>query len=117
MSIVHLAIERALNTLLLITHHPDNWNGYQCAAQDLVALNRFDEAQEKIQTGLEKLPNQPNLLTTAADIYSNNGNLDRSLAIVDALITHHPDNINGYSKLIELGYRDESIELVQKRLK
>ena len=101
---------------LLITHHSDKWQGYGLAAQDLVALNRFEEAQEKIQAGLEKIPNQLNLFTIAADIYFDNGNLEKSLEYADLLITHHPDDINGYSKLIELGYRDESIELAQKRL-
>nr|WP_115094842.1 hypothetical protein [Synechococcus sp. UW106] len=101
---------------LLITHHPENWNGYGRAAQDLAALKRFEQAREKIQAGLEKIPNQPKLLIIAADIYFDNGNLEKSLENVDLLITHHPDNIKGYSKLIELGYPDESIELAQKRL-
>ena len=102
---------------LLVAHHPDKWDGYGCAAQDLFALNRFEEAQARIWTGLTKLPNQLNLLTIAADIYFDNGNLEESLAKVNLLITHHPDKIQGYLKLIKLGYRDESIELVHKRLK
>ena len=55
---------------LLITHHPDNWNGYGRAAQDLFALKRFEEAQEKIQAGLEKIPNQVNLLKISEKILS-----------------------------------------------
>ena len=47
---------------LLITHHPDKWQGYICAAQDLFALKRFEEGQKRIQAGLEKLPNQINLI-------------------------------------------------------
>ena len=57
---------------LLITHHPDNWNGYGRAAQDLIALKRFEEAQKQIQAGLEKLPNQVNLKRLLA--YTNRFN-------------------------------------------
>ncbi|WP_415408542.1 tetratricopeptide repeat protein [Synechococcus sp. W2B2] len=39
---------------LLITHHPTNWEGYGRSAQDLVALKRFEEAQQHIQAGLKK---------------------------------------------------------------
>ena len=46
---------------LLTTHHPDNLNGYRRAAEDLAALTRFKEAHNKIQAGLEKLPNDPHL--------------------------------------------------------
>ena len=42
---------------LLITCYPDNWNGYGRAAEDLVALNRLDEAKVKIQEGLREIPN------------------------------------------------------------
>ena len=46
---------------LLINHHPERWQGYGRAAQDLVALKRYEQAQEKIQAGLEKIPNQVKL--------------------------------------------------------
>ena len=81
---------------LLITHHPDNWNGYGRAAQDLVALKRFEEAQEKVQAGLEKFPNQVNLLIIATDVYRASGDREKSLEYSELLITQHPDNWNGY---------------------
>ncbi len=46
----------------LIDHHPGDWNGYGRAAQDLVALMRFDQAEQKIKKGLQKLPNEIILL-------------------------------------------------------
>ena len=64
---------------LLITHHPDNWNGYGRAAQDLSVLKRFNESQEKVQAGLEKIPNQINLLTIATDVYRASGDREKSL--------------------------------------
>ena len=82
----------------LISHHPENWNGYGRAAQDLVALKRFDEAQHQIQQGLEKLPNQVNLLTIATDIYRASGNSEKSLEFSQQLISHHPENWNGYGR-------------------
>jgi len=63
---------------LLITHHPDKWQGYGRAAEDLSALKRFNEAQEKIQAGLEELPNQLNLLMIAANLYSEMGDQHKS---------------------------------------
>ena len=57
----------------LITHHPSNWNGYRRAAQDLIALKRFKEAQKQIQIGLEKIPNQINLKKLLAYTNAFNG--------------------------------------------
>ena len=81
---------------LLITHHPDNWNGYGRAAQDLIVLKRFEEAQDKIQAGLEKIPSQINLLNIATDIYRTSGDPEKSLAFSELLISHFPDSWTGY---------------------
>ena len=50
---------------LLVAHHPDTWVGYGRSAEDLSALHRLEEAKEIIVSGLEKFPNQFNLLTNA----------------------------------------------------
>ena len=55
---------------LLITHHPDQRFGYIRSAQNLVALKQFEEARAKVQTGLEKFPNQINLLKMSEKISS-----------------------------------------------
>ena len=83
---------------LLITHHPDKPPGYIRSAQDLIALERFEQAREKIQAGLEKLPNQVNLLTIATNVYRESGDREKSLEYSELLITHHPDNWNGYGR-------------------
>jgi predicted Zn-dependent protease len=57
----------------LIYHYPENWIGYGRAAQDLVALKRHDEAQTIIQKGLDKFPNQVNILSIANDVYQASG--------------------------------------------
>ena len=64
---------------LLITHHPDNWNGYGRATQNLILLKSFEQAQEKIRAGLEKIPNQVNLLIIATDAYHKSGDSEKSL--------------------------------------
>jgi tetratricopeptide (TPR) repeat protein len=83
---------------LLITHDPDNWYGYGRAAQYRVSLKRFDEAQAKIQQGLQKIPNQLNLLKIASDTYRSSGSYSKSLEFAELLITHHPDDWNGYGR-------------------
>ena len=80
----------------LISHHPGKWQGYGRAAQDLVALERFKEAQAKVQAGLEKFPNQINLLTIAYNAYRASGDREKSLEFAELLISHHPNNCNGY---------------------
>jgi tetratricopeptide (TPR) repeat protein len=81
---------------LIIVHHPDEWNGYYRAAQDLLALKRFDEAQIIIQAGLEKIGNQFQLLMLATDVFRASGNHEKSLECAQLVIVHHPDDWNGY---------------------
>ena len=105
---------------ILITHHPDNWNGYGLAAQDLVALKRFEEAQIKINMGLEKTPNQIDILTIASEVYRISGDRKKSLEYSELLITHHPDNWNGYGlaaqDLIALKRFEEAQKKIQAGL-
>lgn len=58
---------------LLIAHHSDKWKGYDCAARNLVALKRFKEAQNIIQAGLDKIPNQIKLKRLLAFVKTFNG--------------------------------------------
>jgi len=91
--------ERSLeHAQLLITHHPDNWFGYGRAADDLVALKRLEEAQAKIEDGLEKIPNQIHLLAIATDVYRAANDYERSLEHAQLLINHHPGNWFGYER-------------------
>ena len=81
---------------LLITHHPTNWEGYARAAQDLVALKRFEEAQQHIRAGLIKLPNHANLLNIANAVFLASGNREKALEHAKLLITQHPGIWDGY---------------------
>jgi predicted Zn-dependent protease len=101
---------------LLIQHHPSNWNGYARAAQDLVSLQRLDEARAQINAGLEALPNQLNLLFAATDVYRDSGDRSKSLEYAQLLIQHHPSSWKGYAKaiinLIILDRAEEARELI-----
>ena len=96
----------------LIYHHPDNWIGYGRAAEDLLALKRFDEAQARIQEGLGKFPNQVKILAIANDVYRVSGNPQKALDFAQDLIHHHPDNWIGYGRaaqeLLALNRLDEA---------
>ena len=85
-------------SLNLIIYHPNDWRGYGRAAQDLVALERFEEAQAIINLGLEKIPNQVDLLTIAIDVYRASGDHEISLEYAELLITSHPNNWIGYER-------------------
>jgi tetratricopeptide (TPR) repeat protein len=103
---------------LLIEHHSSNWNGYARAAQDLVFLQQFDEAQSYIIEGLQRLPNQLNLLVTASDVYRASGDRNKSLEYAKLLIEHHSSNWNGYARalpsLIILDRENEAAALLSK---
>ena len=80
----------------MIKNHPDNWRGYFGSAQDFRFLKQFDKAIEVIKKGLERFPNQLNLLTSASDIFRASGDRKQSLLYANLLIKHHPDNCSGY---------------------
>ncbi len=82
----------------LITNHPNDWRGYGRAAQDLVALERHEEAQTIINAGLEAIPNQLNLLIIALDVYRTLNDPEKSLKHAELLIRHHPEDWNGYGR-------------------
>ena len=95
---------------LLTTHYPYAWQGYGRAAQDLAALRRFDDAQARIQAGLEKIPNQVNLLTIAANIYSASGDHEKSLDYAEKM---HVRNIeipaNIFSELLIHSFKKRTL--------
>lgn len=86
---------------LLIAHHPGSWIGYGRAAQDLCALRRLAEAQNKIEMGLKELPCNLNLLIIASDVYRVLDDREKSLECAEQLITHHPDHPSGYKRRIQ----------------
>ncbi len=99
---------------------PSDWSGYGKAAQDLAALNRVDEAQTRVQEGLNKLPNQFNLLHIANDVYRSSGNREKSLDYANSLVLHYPSDWIGYGKsaqdLVALKRFDEAQARVREGL-
>lgn len=51
--------ERSLHfSRLLIKHHPQSWRGYQRGAEDLIALERCEDARMLLRHGIRKLHNK-----------------------------------------------------------
>ena len=78
--------------------------------------NDFIKAKQEIRAGLEKFPNQTNLLTIATEVYRSSGDREKSLDLSELLIKHHPANWNGYVRgaqdLIALQRFDEAEKLI-----
>ena len=106
---------------LLITHHPNNWNGYGRSAKDLSFLKHFDKAQARIKEGLEKFPNQLDLLIFATDVFRESSNYQKSLKYAKLLVKYHPNNWISYERsakdLIALKRFDEAETIIAKGIK
>ena len=106
---------------LLITHHPDDWNGYGRSAKDFLILKHFEKAQLRIEEGLERFPNQLDLLIFAVDVFRASGNCPKALEYGKLLINHHPDNWIGYERytndLIAIKNFDEAERIINKGIK
>ena len=111
-------IEKSLEYAdLLIFHHPKLWIGYSRAAEILIDLKRYNEAQSKLDVGLIQCPNEIHLLALATDVFIQLSDFEKSREYAELLIANYPDDNTGYVKLIEIGFRYESIDLLRKRLK
>ena len=108
-------------SILLISYYPKKWNGYGRAAQELITFRRFEEAQNKVQAGLEKIPNNFNLLNIASDAFRASKDLIKSLEYAELLATHHPKNWQSILKksecLCELGKLDQAKIFLDQELK
>ena len=82
----------------LIVCHPQHWNGYARAAQDLIALRRFEKAKNQIIDGLERIPNHFRLLVIAIEAFRASGHREQSLEYAKLLITYHPQRWQGYGR-------------------
>lgn len=81
----------------LIEFYPDSWPGYVRAAQDLISLSRLSEALAMAQKGLDKLPDQINLLNVAIDALQTLQDYEKSLEYSDKLIYAHAGYWRGYT--------------------
>lgn len=113
--------EKALDcSRQLIDNHPGAWIGYVKAAQDLAALQRYEEAERMISLGLAKSPNHPRLMFAAANIYRLAGKREQSLSCARDLISRQPGNLEAYriamTNLIILGDRTGAEKLLKQAL-
>ena len=77
-----------------------DWKEPRDKAEDLLKKKHFNEAKLEIEAGLEKFPNEVNLLKTAMDIFRSSGDHAKSLEYAELLITHHPEKWHGYGRAV-----------------
>ena len=82
----------------LIEFHPNLHLGYLRAAQNLLKLNRADEASLIVERGLDAAPNHPHLHGIASESFRARHQHNRSLEHAKALIKNQPDSIEGHKR-------------------
>ena len=85
----------------LIALRPYGWIGYCRAAEILIELKHFTEAQEQIEAGLRKIPNHFRLLIVANNVFSGSGNCEKFLQYSEILLAHYPGSSYGYIYLAQ----------------
>ncbi len=102
----------------LIEFHPNLHLGYLRAAQNLLKLNRADEASLIAERGLDAAPNHPHLHGIASESFRARHQHNRSLEHAKALIKNQPDSIEGHKRtaqdLLKLGLRNEAILIIEQ---
>jgi hypothetical protein len=88
----------------LIIHHPENWKGYALAAEDLLTLSRFSEAQSLINVGLRKHKDQIILLSIASTIYRVCGNRTQALEYSHRIRGQHPQDEEEFKRAAAILY-------------
>ena len=100
----------------LIEFHPSLHMGYLKAAQNLLKLNKPNEASSIAERGLRAKPNHPHLHSIASEAYRARHLHNRSLNHAKALIENQPDSIEGHKRaaqdLLKLGLRNEAILMI-----
>jgi predicted Zn-dependent protease len=82
----------------LIEFHPSLHMGYLKAAQNLLKLNKPNEASSIAERGLKAKPNHPHLHSIASEAYRARHLHNRSLNHAKALIETQPDSIEGHKR-------------------
>ena len=102
----------------LIEFHPSLHMGYLKAAQNLLKLNKPNEASSIAERGLKAKPNHPHLHSIASEAYRARHLHNRSLNHAKALIETQPDSIEGHKRaaqdLLKLGLRNEAILIIEQ---
>ena len=82
-----LSLEHALK---LASNHPNDWNGFGRAAEDLLALNRFDDARSMAKEGLKLISGDEHL----NDIYFQAN--ESKKAVEDFMLSDHASLLQGF---------------------
>ena len=102
----------------LIEFHPSLHMGYLKAAQNLLKLNKPNEASSIAERGLKAKPNHPHLHSIASEAYRARHLHNRSLNHAKALIETQPDSFEGHKRaaqdLLKLGLRNEAILIIEQ---
>ena len=95
----------------------ENWKTVVDKIKELQKSKNLSAAKEELSIGLDKFPNQFNLLNIATDVYRASGDRQKSLEYAELLITHFPDKPPGYIRsaqdLIALKRFEKAREKIQ----
>ena len=100
----------------LINNYPEYWEGYVRASRDLMDLRRFELSKERIEVGLERCPNQKEVLLTAGDVYRELGDYEKSLDCAESLIKNYPGYWKGYVRASRDLMGLQRLELSKERI-
>jgi tetratricopeptide (TPR) repeat protein len=96
----------------MITTYPDEYHGYARAAQELMQLQRYEDAATHLRNGVQRFPQDYWLLVIASDLWRELGQHETALSCAQSLIRHHGDQPIGYlhagRHLLALGRPNEA---------
>lgn len=106
--------ERSLEyARLIILNHPEVSTGYKRAIQDLMTLERSNEALQIINDGLSAIPDEPSLILFGIEINEKQETYDDAVGYAQALIKCSPMDWVGYASaaksLIALGKNEQAL--------
>ena len=73
-----------------------NWKEIVNKTKILLKSDHIVEAKQELLAGLEKAPNQFNLLHTATQVFRASGDRERSLEFAKRIISNYPRKSQGY---------------------
>ena len=73
-----------------------DYKDFEDRIKNFLKVNKFLEAEQELQEGLDKFPNQLNLLVIATEVYRALGDSKKSLSYSEILLIHYPGNPIGY---------------------
>lgn len=84
-----------------------DWKTFADKTKELLESKNLSATAAELTVGLDKFPNQLNLLIIASDVYRASGDREKSLEYARLLVKHYPHQPNGYIRsaqdLIESG--------------